>query len=156
MTQGVILNLLLVIFLFGGDSLAQDKPKAGDKLHDSQPCDQFAPPVKQAMGQSIGVEQCHIVSEETVFNIKGHRYRRVEIRLSGTVQGWASREKGSRAAYFTDGPDFVFTQSGLTGPRSRGVARYEAATKHGMTILYPEDSRHWNGRSEERRVGKEC
>lgn len=36
------------------------------------------------------------------------------------------------------------TQSGLTGPRSRGVGKYEAATGHGLTILYPEDARNWN------------
>ncbi|HEX9442807.1 MAG TPA: alpha/beta hydrolase domain-containing protein [Candidatus Binatia bacterium] len=98
------------------------------------------------MGQSVGVEQCLIVSEETVFNIKGEKFRRVEMRLTGTVEGWASTEKGQRANYFTDGPDFVFTQSGLAGPRARGVARYEASTGHGMTILYPEDARHWNGK----------
>lgn len=68
------------------------------------------------------------------------------MRLSGGVEGWASREKGSRAIYFTDGPDFVLTQSGLTGARSRGVGKYEAATGHGLTISYPEDARNWNGK----------
>jgi hypothetical protein len=55
-------------------------------------------------------------------------------------------EKGSRAIYFTDGPDFVLTQSGLTGPRAHGVGKYEAATGHGLTIFYPEDARNWNGK----------
>jgi hypothetical protein len=96
------------------------------------------------MGQNVGVEQCQIISEETVFNIKGHKFRRVEIRLTGTVEGWVSKQKGSRLIHFTDGPDFVFTQFGLTGPRGHGVGRYEASTGHGMTIIYPEDPRHWN------------
>src|SRR5262252_6078490 len=30
--------------------------------------------------------------------------------------------------------------------RSRGVGRYEGATGHGLTILYPEDARNWNGK----------
>ena len=47
----------------------------------------------------------------TIFNINGKKFRGVEIRLSGGVEGWASREKGSRSIYFTDGPDFVFAQS---------------------------------------------
>ena len=94
----------------------------------------------------MGVEQCLIISEETVFNINGKKFRRVEIRLSGGVEGWASREKGSRAIYFTDGPDFVLTQSGLTGPRAHGVGKYEASTGHGLTIFYPEDARNWNGK----------
>jgi hypothetical protein len=98
------------------------------------------------IGQPVGVEQCSIISEETVFNIKGQKFRRIEVRLGGAVDGWASREKGSRAIYFTDGPDFVLAQSGLTGPRAHGVGKYEAATGHGLTIFYPEDVRNWNGK----------
>ena len=125
---------------------AQERGRAAKPIRDAVPCNEFAVPVKQAMGQAVGVEQCHIISEETVFNIKGHRFRRVEARLSGGVEGWASREKGSRAIYFTDGPDFVMPQSGLTGPRTRGVGKYEASTGHGLTVLYPEEARHWNGK----------
>jgi len=141
-TYGLILLALLLSAL--GNLWAQEKPKATFK--DARSCKEFAPAMGQALGKNIGVEHCYIVSEETVFNIKGQRFRRVEIRLTGTVEGWASREKGSRAAYFTDGPEFVLVQSGLTGPRSRGVARYDAATRHGMTILYPKEVRDWNGK----------
>ena len=142
MTYGLV--LLAILLGASGDLRAQEKPKAIFK--DARSCNEFAPAVRQALGKNVGVEQCYIISEETVFNIKGQRFRRVEVRLSGTVEGWASREKGSRAAYFSDGPEFVLVQSGLTGPRSRGVGRYDAATKHGMTILYPEDARDWNGK----------
>lgn len=142
MTYGLVfLALLLGV---PGNLSAQEKLKATFK--DARSCNEFAPALRQALGKNIGVEHCYIVSEEIVFNIKGQRFRRVEIRLTGTVEGWASREKGSRAAYFTDGPEFVLVQSGLTGPRARGVARYDAATKHGMTILYPEEARDWNGK----------
>ena len=137
---------LVSVTLVGAQGLAQEKLKPGQKAKDSVPCNEFAPPAKQVMGQSVGVEQCQIISEEIVFNIKGHKFRRIEVRLSGAVDGWASTEKGSRAIYFTDGPDFVFAQSGLTGPRARGIGRYEALTGHGMTILLPEDARNWNGK----------
>lgn len=142
----MIYGVVLLTLLLGasGDLGAQEKPKASFK--DARSCNEFAAPLRQALGKNIGVEHCYIISEETVFNIKGQRFRRVEVRLSGTVEGWASREKGSRAAYFTDGPEFVLVQSGLTGPRSRGVGRYDAATKHGLTILYPENARDWNGK----------
>ncbi len=126
-------------------AFTQEKAKSARAV-EGVSCNEFAPPVKPGTTGSLGVEQCTIVSEETVFNIKGHKFRRVEIRLTGTVSGWASKEKGSRAIYFTDGPDFVFTQSGLTGPRAEGIARYEASTGHGMTILYPEDPKQWNGK----------
>jgi hypothetical protein len=126
-------------------AVAQEK-QVSAKFKDAVSCDEFAAASRQIMGKAVGVEECRIISEETVFNIKGHRFRRVEMRITGTVDGWASTEKGSRAIYFTDGPDFVFTQSGLTGPRARGIARYEASTGHGMMIFYPEDPRQWNGK----------
>jgi Alpha/beta hydrolase domain len=136
----------LSLLLLGSLAAAQERTKTGQAIKDAVSCNEFAVSSKQTTGHAEGVEHCHIISEESVFNIKGHRYRRVEIRLSGAVAGWVSREKGNRSAYFTDGPDFVFAQSGLTGARARGAGRYEASTGHGMTILYPEDSRQWNGK----------
>ncbi|HEY1372512.1 MAG TPA: alpha/beta hydrolase domain-containing protein [Candidatus Binatia bacterium] len=133
------------LLLFNGAGFAQEKPKDA-RLKNAASCNEFAPAAKQVMGKSVGVEQCYIVSDETVLNIKGQRFRRVEVRLTGTVEGWASMQKGQRAIYFTDGPDFVFVQSGLKGPRAHGVGRYEAATGHGMTIMYPENARDWNGK----------
>lgn len=138
--------VVLVVLLMGVVASAQERKLSAKPIKNAAPCNEFAQTAKQVMNQAVGVEQCHIVSEETVFNANGHKFRRVEIRLSGGVEGWASREKGSRAIYFTDGPDFVLTQSNLTGPRSPGVGRYEASTGHGMTIFYPEDARTWNGK----------
>jgi hypothetical protein len=146
MAMNVFLLSLMNFLIAGSLAVAQEKAKTAPKLKDAVSCNEFAQTAKQLMGQLVGVEQCHIISEETVFNIKGHKFRRVEVRLSGGVEGWASLEKGSRAIYFTDGPDFVLAQSGLAGLRSRGVGRYEAATGHGMTILYPEDGKNWNGK----------
>src|SRR5262249_35417216 len=122
------------------------------KLKDAVSCNEFAAASKQMMGKSVGVEECRIISEETVFNIKGHKFRRVEMRITGTVDGWASTEKGPRAIYFTDGPDFVlhqgpyfvYPQSGLRAQRARGMARYEVWTGNGRTIFSPEDPRQWN------------
>lgn len=138
--------MILGVSLFLSDAGVAQENRASAKFKDTVSCDEFSAATRQIMGKTVGVEQCQIISEETVFNILGHKFRRVEMRITGTVDGWASTEKGSRAIYFTDGPDFVFTQSGLTGPRARGIARYEGSTGHGMTIFYPEDSRHWNGK----------
>ncbi len=138
--------IVFLVLLTSSPARAQEGGKSAKAIKDAAPCNEFAQPTKEILGQVVGIEQCHILSEETVFNIHGHKFRRVEVRLSGGVEGWASREKGSRAIYFSDGPDFVLTQSNLTGPRSRGVGRYEASTGHGMTIFYPEDARHWNGK----------
>jgi Alpha/beta hydrolase domain len=137
---------LTLVLLFSQTTYAQERETSDAKLEETKSCNEFAPPSKQSMGKAVGVEQCQIISEETVFNVKGHKFRRVEIRLTGTVEGWASLETGNRANYFTDGPDFVFTQSELTGPRARGIGRYRAETGHGITLIYPEEAHHWNGK----------
>src|SRR5262245_66598274 len=80
-------------------------------------CDEFLPVRKQVGGKNIGPDDCKIVSEEVVFNLKGHRFRRFELRISGTVDGFAVKQ-GPRTEYFNDAPDFVFAQSGNNGPRS--------------------------------------
>ena len=82
-------TLLIVIataffLLCNGAGFAQEKSKSA-RLKDAKSCNEFAPAVKQVMGKSVGVEQCYIVSDETVFNIKGQRFRRVDVRLTGTV-----------------------------------------------------------------------
>ena len=108
-------------------------------------CDEFLPSPRQVVGKRIGPEECRIVSEETVFNLKGQRYRRLELRISGTVEGWAAKE-GPRFNYFTDAPDIVYTQSGNTAGRFKGIGRYAAATGHGISLFLPEDPLHWNGK----------
>ncbi len=145
MFMRMFVTVLGLAVIFSAAGFAQEKTKAA-LLKNATSCNEFAPAAKQAMGKTVGIEQCYIVSQETVFNIKGEKFRRVEVRLTGTLEGWASKEKGQRSIYFTDGPDFVFVQSGLTGPRARGIARYEAATGHGMTIFFPQDARNWNGK----------
>ena len=140
MIRAAFISLSLVL-LFRQTTYAQEKEPSDAKLKETKSCNEFAPPSKQVMGKPVGVEECQIISEETVFNIKGQKFRRVEVRLTGTVEGWASMR-----GLFTDRPDFIFTQFGLRGPRGHGVGRYEASTGHGMTIIYPEDPRHWNGK----------
>src|SRR5687768_12643853 len=92
---------LAVLSLIVVNASAQERAKPAKAIKDAAPCNEFAQPARQIIGQVVGVEQCHILSEETVFNINGHKFRRLEVGLSGGVEGWASREKGSRAIYFT-------------------------------------------------------
>ncbi len=104
---------------------------------------EFLPPKKEVDGKTIGHEQCQVISEELVFNIKGQKFHRIELRITGTLEGWAI-EEGPRSKYFTDGPDFVFTQSGATGQRFKGIARYEGSTGNGISLFFPENPDHWN------------
>jgi hypothetical protein len=108
-------------------------------------CDEFLPAQKQGRGKNIGPDECKIVSEEIVFNLKGQRFRRLELRISGTLDGFAVKQ-GARTEYFNDAPDFVFAQSGNSGPRFHGTGRYSGATGHGMTLFIPLDATSWNGK----------
>jgi hypothetical protein len=107
--------------------------------------DEFVPPKKEMAGKTIGHEQCQVISEELVLNIKGQRFQRIELRITGTLEGWTVKE-GPRSNYFTDGPDFVFTQSGATGQRFKGIARYEGSKGSGISLFFPENPNHWNGK----------
>ena len=108
-------------------------------------CDEFLPARKQVGGKSIGPDECKIVSEEVVLNLKGQLFRRLELRISGTVNGFAVKQ-GPRTEYFNDAPDFVFAQSGNNGPRFHGTGRYSGATGHGMTLFVPLEATNWNGK----------
>lgn len=96
-------------------------------------------------GKTLGHDDCRVVSDEVVFNIKGQRFQRLEMRISGTLEGWFIKG-GPRGNYFNDAPDFVFTQSGNVGHRLKGIARYEGATGHGISLFFPENPVHWNGK----------
>ena len=98
MRSRAVLMILGVSLCWSEAGVAQEK-QVSVKFKDAVSCGEFAAASKQIMGKPVGVEECRIISEETVFNIKGHKFRRVEMRITGTVDGWASTEKGSRAIY---------------------------------------------------------
>ena len=81
MFMRVVLITLATFLVLPGAGTAQEKAKTASKFKDAASCSEFAPVAKNVRGQKVGVEQCFIVSEETVFNIKGQKFRRVEVRL---------------------------------------------------------------------------
>jgi hypothetical protein len=108
-------------------------------------CDEFLPPRQQVGSKLVGPDKCLIISDDIVFNLKGKPFRRLELRISGTVAGFAVKQ-GPRVGYFNDAPDLVFTQSGNDGPRFAGVGRYEGASGHGMSLFLPLNAADWNGK----------
>ena len=79
MIARAVLVILAVALFLSEAGIAQEK-QVPAKFKDGVSCDEFAAATTQVMGKAVGVEQCQIVSEETVFNIKGHKFRRVEMR----------------------------------------------------------------------------
>jgi Alpha/beta hydrolase domain len=144
MARQIILFALLTAII--ATSPASSEPRSTGPEKASVPavsCDDFLPAPKQMGGKNIGPDECRIVSSEVVFNLKGQRFRRLELRISGTVDGFAVKQ-GPRTEYFNDAPDFVFAQSGNNGPRFHGTGRYGGG--HGMTLFVPIEAADWNGK----------
>ena len=89
-----------------------------------------------------GQEECWM--REIDFQFGGKEYRRVDIGVNGSVQGYAVKE-GTRAKYFTDRPEFVFRQLGQRG-WLKGTAHYYASGGVGITVVLPESPTNWNGK----------
>jgi hypothetical protein len=135
--------LVATALLWPQSTLAQSR-EAGAKPAPAS-CDEFLPPRQQVGDKLVGPDKCLIASDEIVFNLKGKPFRRLELRISGTVAGFAVKQ-GPRFGYFNDAPDLVFTQSGNDNPRFAGVGRYEGATGHGMSLFLPLNAADWNGK----------
>jgi hypothetical protein len=134
--------VLLAAALWWPQSTVAQSRETGAKLAS---CDEFLPPRQQVGDKLVGPDKCLITSDDIVFNLKGKPFRRLELRISGTVAGFAVKQ-GPRFGYFNDAPDLVFTQSGNNGPRFAGVGRYEGATGHGMSLFLPLNAADWNGK----------
>jgi Alpha/beta hydrolase domain len=139
-------NFVIVGFLLISQSVyAQPAGKTVKKLDGLPSCAEILPSKEEIAGKSLGPDECRIVSQQKVFSIQGHIFERMELRISGNVEGWAVKD-GRRGNYFNDAPDIVFTQSQNPGTRFKGIGRYEGATGHGMSLFFPADPKHWNGK----------
>jgi hypothetical protein len=136
--------VLLAAVLLWPQSTAAQSPEAAAKPALAS-CDEFLPPRRQVGDKLVGPDKCLIASDDIVFNLKGKPFRRLELRISGTVAGFAVKQ-GPRFGYFNDAPDLVFPQSGNNGPRFAAVGRYEGATGHGMSLFLPLNATDWNGK----------
>lgn len=98
---------------------------------------------RDVKGHKVGPASC--VMQEAAITYDGRAYKRVDVGLDGSVDGFAAKV-GDYKDYFTNGPDLVFPQT--WGPRAVlfGVAKYERAKGAGMTIVYPAEGAAWNGR----------
>ncbi len=98
-------------------------------------------PAKEVNGKLIGQED--VLIQEVVIADSGHRYRRLDVGVSGTVEGWAVKQD-LPMPQLASAPDFIYPQGGIHTPRFHGTLRYEASKGTGMTLIYPETGTAWN------------
>lgn len=115
----------------------------GAQEFDQAPCDEFLLPPREVNGHRVGPTSC--LMQETDLTFQGRTFRRLDIGLDGTVEGYLTRT-GDYREYLTNAPDLVFPQTADPGPVLFAVARYERDKGAAMTVIYPLDGQAWNGK----------
>ncbi len=136
--QYALLTLTLTLLLnspdmlWGQTSASQPVTSSGKE---------FMVPKMEVNGKLIGQED--VLIQEVVITDSGRQYRRLDVGVSGTIEGWVVKE-GPRTNHFASDPQFTFPQSGNEYRRFHGILRYEASKGTAVTIIYPEDRGVWN------------
>ena len=100
---------------------------------------------KTVNGQLVGPETCGVTREIRITNVHGVAYRRIEMGISGSIDGYTVKN-GPRIVNFTDVPKLSMGQKGNLGPYFHGVGVYHSDKGSGMTLFIPESSEDWNGK----------
>ncbi len=148
-------GLLCVAVLLGGRSeLFAMQESSQETIAEWRSCNAFLVPQERVNGMLVGQEDCRML--ETGFSYLEAGYRRVDVRVTGTVSGvtattdpvpddYSENREGQMAEYFNSEPDFVFAQFGRN-EWSRYTARYEGAAGVGVNLFVPESESQWNGK----------
>jgi Alpha/beta hydrolase domain len=136
--------VLASAFLFAAASGVAERASAADAVS----CDDFLPPLrdelgKDVLGKKVGPSSC--MSMQNDLTIDGRAYRRLDIGLNGSVEGYVAKA-GAYKEYLTNAPDLVFPQTGNPGPLFRAVANYERDKGAAITMVFPRDPAAWNGK----------
>ncbi|MEE2822994.1 MAG: alpha/beta hydrolase domain-containing protein [Acidobacteriota bacterium] len=107
-------------------------------------CRALIGPLASVKGGTVGPNECWI-SEGTVRNADGIIFQRLEIGISGTLDGYTVKQ-GERIEVFTDAPEFALAQRSNLGPYYHGIGTYRAPKGSGMTVLLPQSAADWNGK----------
>ena len=140
LNQHILLTLTLTLLLNSPDTL-------WGQISASQPISssgtEFMVPKKEVNGKSIGQED--VLIQEVVITDSDRRYRRLDVGVSGTVDGWVVKEGSAPSRReLRSAPEFTLTQIGSVNRRFHGIVRYEASKGMGMTLIYPEAGTGWN------------
>lgn len=116
------------------------------KAADLKDCSSSIGSRKTVNGQPIGPKTCMITSEHPITNVHGVPYRRIEIGISGSIEGYTPIEPSRVSGYFSDVPEFAIAQRGDLGPYAHGILNYVAEKGTGITLFIPERAADWNGK----------
>jgi len=103
-------------------------------------------PKKNVGGKMVGQEACRM--REVEFEYLGRRFKRVEMGVTGTLDGYTLKDSSARYAnYFNVYPEFIYPQAGEADKEVfHGIGRYTMETGHMVSVIYPADQSQWNGK----------
>jgi len=130
--------LLLSICLVPAPVVAQDSASSAVRS-----CNEFLVPEQTIRGRQIGQEDCKLI--ETDFTFAGRRFRRMDMGVSGTIDGYLAKE-GRYRFYFGSNPEFTYAQGGNPNPIFYGIGRYDMDKGSEIVFMYPLDASSWNGK----------
>jgi hypothetical protein len=107
------------------------------------PCDSFLPALRDVAGKKVGPRSCVMVEGD--LTVDGRTFKRVEMGIDGTVDGYLTKT-GDYRGYFTNSPELVFPQTADPGPVLLGIASYGRDKGASMAVIYPADRAAWNGK----------
>ena len=107
-------------------------------------CRSMIGPLENVQGRTVGPDECWM-SEGTVRNADGVIFQRLEIGVSGTVDGYTVKQ-GERVEIFSNAPEFALAQRSNLGPYYHGTGYYRAPKGAGMTVFLPQSAADWNGK----------
>ena len=113
LNQYALLTLTLTLLLNSPDTL-WGQTSASQPVTSSD--NEFMVPKKEVNGKLIGQED--VLIQEVVVTDSGRQYRRLDVGVSGTVDGWVAKEGDAFSIrFFKSAPEFTFTQVGHVDPR---------------------------------------
>ena len=117
---------------------AQDAPSAS-----AVSCNEFLVPKQEIRGKLIGQDQCQMI--ETDFTYLGRKFRRLDMGITGTIDGYVPKE-GRYDKYFSANPEFNVVQGGNKNPIHYGIGQYDMNKGNAVIFIYPLDKSTWNGK----------
>ena len=140
----------IILAAFGGWAVlllaAPVRSLASMDLGAEQSCNQYMAPKKTIGGKPVGQELCKM--REIEFEFLGRKFKRVEMGVTGTLEGYTLKDPTGRYAnYFNVYPEFVYPQAGEEDkPVFHGIGHYTMESGHSMALIFPADRAQWNGK----------
>lgn len=108
-------------------------------------CADLLVPHQVVAGYSVGEDSCVVAGGAATTDAAGHPWLVQTMDFSGSAAGWADPvTTGNTRKDLTDAPEYLLPQFGIaTWTAGRGTYSADAGT--GISVVYPQDRRVWNG-----------